>query len=122
MKTLKDLRKEIEDIEITYDYDKCYTELLNATIDYQNETQDWRFEELFNEYIDYEIAEEQAKYELENGGLARLSCFLGDCHFGDVMRINAYGNLEDIDIEDLRYLKESILDEIDNSIENKEEN
>ena len=35
---LLELKQNVENVEITYDYDNVYTTLLNLTIDYQNET------------------------------------------------------------------------------------
>lgn len=67
MKRLEQLKKEIENIEITYDYESVYTDLLNATIDFQNDTQTWDFEYIFEDYIDYETADDMARNELENG-------------------------------------------------------
>ena len=119
---LKKLKKEIEDIEITYDYDKVYGDLINACIDYQNETQDWCLEYIFEDIIDYEIAEEIAKRELEQGGLIRLYYFLGSANLNNsLFMIDGYGNLTDIDIDDLRYIKEQILDVINDKLEDKED-
>ena len=115
---LEELKNTIENIEITYDYDDTYTKLINATIDYQNETQDWCFEDIFEDIVDYEIAEDIAKRELEQGGLLRLYYFLGDANLNNsIFRIDGYGNLTDIDKEDLEYIKEEILDRINDKIE-----
>lgn len=122
MEKLKELKERIEGIEITYDYDQTYTDLLNATIDYQNDTQDWCFEQCFEDIIDYEIAEEQAKYELENGGLVRLYYYLGDANLNnEIFKINGYGNLTDIEKSDLEYIKEEILNIIDEKMEEESE-
>ena len=64
---LKELKEKIENIEITYDYEETYSNLYNTCIDYMNETQDWSFEDLFDDIIDYDLAEDRAKWELENG-------------------------------------------------------
>lgn len=119
---LKELKNKIEKIEVTYDYDQTYTDLLNTCIDFENETQCWEFETLFEDIVNYEIAEERAKYELENGGLVRLQYFLGDtCIYGnEIFRINAYGNLENINKDDLENLKQEILEKIEELLENKE--
>ena len=107
---LKELKDKIEKIEITNNYDECYGELYNACIDYMNETQNFDLDYLFEEFVDYETAEERAKYELENG-LERLYYFLGDTKISNnsLFRINVYGNLENISKEDLEMLKEEIL-------------
>lgn len=122
MEKLEELKERIEGIEITYDYDQTYTDLLNATIDYQNDTQTWDFEYLFEDIIDYETAEEQAKYELENGGLVRLYYYLGDANLNNkIFKIDGYGNLTDIEKSDLEYIKEEILNIIDEKMKEERE-
>lgn len=119
---LKELKDKIEKIEITNNYDKCYGELYNACIDYMNETQNFDLDYLFEEFVDYETAEERAKYELENG-LERLYYFLGDTKISNniLFRINVYGNLENISKEDLEMLKEEILNNIDQKMQEEQE-
>lgn len=119
---LKELKDKIEKIEITNNYDECYGELYNACIDYMNETQDFDLDYLFEEFVDYETAEERAKYELENG-LERLYYFLGDTKISNniLFRINVYGNLENISKEDLEMLKEEILNNIDQKMQEEQE-
>lgn len=119
---LKELKDKIEKIEITNYYDECYGELYNACIDYMNETQNFDLDYLFNEFVDYETAEERAKYELENG-LERLYYFLGDTKISNniLFRINVYGNLENISKEDLEMLKEEILNNIDQKMQEEQE-
>lgn len=115
---LEELKDKIEEIEITYDYEETYNNLYNTVIDYENDTQDQDFEYLFEEYVSYDLAEDIAKNELETGGLVRLYYFLGDANLNnDMFRINGYGNLEDINKEDLEYLKDEILNIIDNKLE-----
>lgn len=119
MEKLKELKEIIENIKSDYDYDTYYTELRNATIDYMNDSQDWDFDSVFDDIIDYEIAEDMAKHELETGGLIRLYYFLGDANLNnDIFRIDGYGNLTDIDKDDLDYIKEQIIDLIDEKLEN----
>lgn len=114
MKELRELKERIENAE-SWDYNEYYTNLLNATIDYQNETSDWCFEYLFEDIIDYEMAEESAKHELETGGLLRLYYFMGDANMNnEIFRVNGYGNLEDINKDDLDYIKNEILEIIEN--------
>ena len=115
---LEELKDKIEEIEITYDYEDTYNNLYNTVIDYENDTQDWGFDYLFEEYVSYDLAEDIAKNELENGGLVRLYYFLGDANLNnDMFRINGYGNLEDINKDDLECLKNDILDIINNKLE-----
>lgn len=117
MKELKELKERVENIEVTYDYEESYCNLKNAVIDYMNNTQDWDFEEIGENIIDYELAEEQAKHELEQGGLIRLYYFLGDANLNNnLFKVDGYGNLEDIDITDLEHMKEEILDLINDKL------
>ena len=111
---LKEFKQKIKNIEITYNYEDVYTELYNTCIDYMNEVQNWDFEYLFEDIISYDLAEERAKWELEQGGLVRLYYFLGDANLNnDIFRVDGYGNLTDIHIEDLENLKQEILDKIE---------
>lgn len=122
MEDLKELKNKIEEIEITYNYDECYGELYNACIDYMNDTQNFDLDYLFEEFISYNEAEERAKYELETGGLERLYYFLGDTDLPNniLFKINAYGNLENISKDDLEMLKEDMLDNINEKIQEEE--
>lgn len=109
-KELRELKERVENIEITYDYEDTYCNLRNTIIDYMNETQDFDFDYIGENIIDYELAKEQAKYELEQGGLIRLYYFLGDANLNNnLFRVDGYGNLEDIDISDLENMKEEII-------------
>lgn len=119
---LEELKEKIESAD-SWNYEEYYTEMRNATIDYMNDTQTWDFEEMFDDVIDYEIAEEQAKYELEQGGLVRLYYFLGNANCNnDIFKIDGYGNLQDIKKDDLDYIKEEIIDKIDEMLEECGEN
>ena len=118
MEKLRELKEKIENIESSYDYDTYYTELRHTTGDYMDESQGWDFEYLFDDIIDYDTAEDIAKCELENGGLIRLYYFLGDANLNnDIFRIDGYGNLTDINKDDLDYIKEQIISEINEKLE-----
>ena len=111
---LEEFKQKIENIDITYDYGETYNNLYNAYIDYENETNDYDLEYLFEDIIDYDMAEERARYELEQGGLIRLYYFLGDANLNnDIFRVDGYGNLQDIHKEDLEDLKQEILERIE---------
>lgn len=116
-----ELKDKVENIEISYDYEKTYNELYNTMIDAWNDGVCLDSEELFLEYIDYETAENIAETELRENGLARLYYFLGDANVAtaDVFRINAYGNLEEVDFDDLQNLKDELLDYIEDEMEVK---
>lgn len=115
---LIELKNKISEIEITYDYEQTYCDLYNTTVDYMNETQDFDLEYLFDDFITYELAEEYAKMELEKGGLIRLRYFLGDVDLNSgLFRVDGYGNLDDVDLNDLENLKDEILSEIERKLE-----
>lgn len=120
-KELKKLKEKVESIEITYDYEEVYCDLKNAIIDYMNDTQDCDFETIGEDIINYDFAEEQARYELKQGGLLRLYYFLGDTNLNnDLFKINGYGNLENAYIEDLQNMKEEILNMINDKMTESE--
>ena len=108
----KELLERIKEIEITYDYEESNNNLYNTVIDYMNDIQDFELEYLFEDFISYDMAEEMAKHEIENGGLTRMQHFLPDMCNANLFKINGYGNLENITKEDLDFLKESIIDEL----------
>lgn len=118
--TLQELREAIEAIDVTYDYDETYSNLYNTVVDYMNDSQDFSLESEFDDFIDYDLAEQLAKQALEEDGLIRLYYFMGDCNFNNTLfRIDGYGNLADVDRDDLQSLKESILDAIDMELDNE---
>lgn len=109
------LKTNLEAIDITYDYEKTFSELKNTVIDYMNETNDYTLDEYFNDYIDGETVEGIIKNDLNEGnGLARIGCFLTGVKLSntDLFKLNGYGNLENITIEDLQNLKSELIDAI----------
>lgn len=117
MKKLKELKERIENVKINYNYEESYTNLYNTVIDYMNDTQDFDLEYLFEYFIDYETAEEIAKNELNNGGLLRLNYYLGDTNLNDeIFKLDGYGNLENITIDDLNNLKDEIIENINDKL------
>lgn len=121
LEILKQFKREIENINITYYIDETYTDLRNACIDFGNTYQEWFTDNAFDEYTDREIVSYEIRKIMEDDDLDRLYYFLGDTDLReDIFRINAYGNLENITKEDLDYLKQDIIDRIDEEIENEE--
>ena len=117
MKELKELKERIENVKINYNYEESYTNLYNTVIDYMNDTQDFDLEYLFEDFIDYETAEEIAKNELNNGGLLRLNYYLGDTNLNDeIFKLDGCGNLENITIDDLNNLKDEIIENINDKL------
>ena len=121
MKELEKLKEKVEDIEISYDYEKTYCDLINATIDYQNETQDWSFEWIFDDYIDDYILQDMVEYNLKEHGVWAVRNLLSDIKEEcGIYRVDAYGYGSDISYEDLEEIKDEILETIDYKL--KEEN
>lgn len=114
MKKLKELKERIENIEIGYDYEETYCDLINATIDYQNETQTWNFESIFEDYCDDEILESQVEYNLKNFGVWAVRNLLDDIKDEcGIYKIDAYGYGHDITYDDLKDIKNDILETIE---------
>lgn len=110
---LNDFIEKIENVKVNYNHNfsDIYCELYNICIEYENVCDCM---ELFNDFIDYDTAEEIARTELEKGGLFRLKCFLlNDCDLNaNLFRLDGYGNLEDVTLDTLENLREDILETI----------
>lgn len=118
---LEQLKKEVENIEIGYDLENAYCNLINATIDYQNETQDWQFEGIFEEYIDDETLKYMVENQLKELGVWAVINLLDDIkNECGIYKIDAYGYGHDITSSDLEDIKEQILDTI-NDLESEVE-
>lgn len=118
---LEQLKKEVENIEIGYDLEETYCNLINATIDYQNETQTWYFESIFEDYIDDEILKGQVEYNLKEFGIWAVKNLLDDIKDEcGIYKIDVYGYGHDLTIEDLEDIKAQILDVI-NDLQSEEE-
>lgn len=116
--TLEELKENLLNIDCdTYDYGQNYNDIWNTISEYENENQTYDFENIIYDYgiVTYDEAEESAKAELEDGGLLRLYYFLGDTCFydEDLFRINAYGNLENVNPDTFKGLISDLIDAID---------
>lgn len=117
MEKLEELKERIENIEIGYDYEQTYCDLINATIDYQNDTQAWDFEGIFEEYIDDELLKYQVEYNLKEFGVWAVRNLLDDIKDEcGIYRIDAYGYGHDITDDDLKDIKQQILDIIEEKL------
>lgn len=118
---LEELRRQVENIEIGYDLENTYCDLINATIDYQNDTQDWQFEWIFEEYIDDETLKYMVENQLKELGVWAVINLLDDIkNECGIYKIDAYGYGHDITSSDLEDIKEQILDTI-NDLESEED-
>ena len=120
MKELKELKDKIKNIEITFNYEETYTELYNTIIDYMNNTQDFDFEGIFEDYVDEELMEQLVEYKIKNEGLWSVVNLVNNIdYYEGIYRIDAYGYGYSISKDDLECIKEEILDEIDRKLEEK---
>lgn len=85
---------------------------------------EWYFNELYNilsefyweeyleDYMTYDLAEERAKYELENWWLARLYYFMGDVNWAtaNLIKLDWYWNCEEATADDLINVINDIID------------
>ncbi len=107
----RELKNYLYNYNLSYDYEKDYTNIYNACIDYMNSTQDFKIEEVFYNFIDYEMAEEIAKNRITEGGLASLHCFIDGVNLNEeLFKLDGYENLENVTKEDLRDLIDDIIE------------
>lgn len=117
---LEQLKQEVEAIEIGCDLESVYSDLINATINYQNETQTWDFEGIFEEYIDDELLKYQVEYNLKEFGVWAVRNLLDDIkNENGVYRIDVYGYGHDLTSDNLQDIKEQILDIINDKLAEK---
>ena len=114
---LEALKKEIEGIEITYNYETSFCKLKNATIDFMNDTQEFFLEGFFEEYCDEEGLGYMVEYNLKEHGLWAVQNLLSDIRqYRGIYSIDAYGYGHDITYDDLEDLKSEIIFEIENRL------
>ena len=102
--------EKVKNVEISYDLEDTYDELYDLWMDYLCDTNDYSMEYIFNEFCSYDLAEDIARNELENGGLIRLYYFLGNADLTEnIFKIDGYGNLENIEKSDLEYIKHELI-------------
>ena len=118
--TIEELKEQIENVEIDYPLDESYATLINPVIDYMNESQDFSLEYLFEDFIDSETVSYYIKENADD--LDRLYYFLGNTDLREGLFImDAYGNLRNCGTTDLEDLKENILNDIKNMLEEAQE-
>ncbi len=101
--------KEIKE-NLSYDYQKNYSDIWDTCADFENE---YGGIYLCDHIHDFGLLDEDdTQYWLEqnNNDLDRLRYFIGDTYSSDMYRLNAYGNLENIGIEDFKDLCDELID------------
>ena len=114
--TKEKLKKRIEEIIENNDYiyrETIIPDIINALIDYQNETQDYKLENYTRTFENYDSIEQYVKDQINEMGLERIPYLIGDTRFDyDYYKINAYWNLENIQYGDIENRIGDILDEL----------
>lgn len=117
MSEISDKRKLVRELEtikdeMSYLYDEEYSKIWNACVDIDNKYQhapyltDYISEQNFvgdDDLMDYLIKENSSSLE-------RLRYFIGGTYHSDLYRVNAYGNLTNIDKSDLIDLCDELID------------
>lgn len=117
----RELRKFLRDFKVG-SINESYTELLNATIDYGNDTGDWQFEDYFNDFADDEIVAMQVKDWADSGDIQMIKNYLEDVNLDNgVYYVDGYGWLRDVDDSDLYYIRDEILSELEDEDEDYED-
>ena len=128
MEDLKELRKEtIEKLEevknnLSYDMQDNYTNMINTMIDYDNEAQDTLYlSDKVNETMEI-VDDELLEYYLQqNNDPQRLFYATAGLEFADdIYKINAYGNLENVESSDFEYCIDDAIDSLKDAIERNE--
>ena len=99
---LQETIKKLNDIKEYSDYNKAYTDMINTAIDYDNETQDDLY--LHDIVADYGFCDDElVGYHIEHIGndIDILRYFIGDTISDDIYIVNAYGNLENVSMDDI---------------------
>ena len=123
-KTIKELRKVKENLKNNCD-EKNYCDMINAMIDYDNESQDNLYlydnaMEYYN-FIDDELLEQYITRELKEYGVERIRYILGDTVNSEVYILDAYGNLENVTDEIFEDCIDQAIETLEKAIAEDEE-
>lgn len=125
MKNSNELKKEtikkLEEIKnnLSYNNEENYTKMINTMIDYDNEAQDNLYlydttQELVN-FVDDEILSYLIKENSDS--VSRLRCFINDTNDDNIYKLNGYGNLENVDINDFEFCIDEAITTLKESLE-----
>lgn len=114
---LQELKKELENIEITYDYEASYCKLRNATIDFMNDTQEFFLDGFFENYLDEKTLEYMVEYNLKEHGLWAVQNLLsGVKQYEGIYVVDASGYGHDITYNELEDLKSELIFEVESRL------
>lgn len=125
MKNLNELKKEtikkLEEIKnnLSYDNEQNYSDMVNTMIDYDNEAQDDLY--LYDttlELVDF-VNDEILEYLIKENSdsVLRLRYFLNDTNEDTIYKLNVYGNLENVDINDFEFCIDEAITKLKESME-----
>lgn len=125
MKNLNELKKEtikkLEEVKknLGYDNEENYCDMVNTMIDYDNEAQDNLYlydttQELV-EFVDDEMLEYLIKEN--SSSLSRLRFFINDTNDDNIYKLNGYGNLENVTIDDFEFCIDEAITKLEESKE-----
>lgn len=94
--------------DLGYDQSRNYSKIWNACADYDNTHRGVYLTDRISEkdFVPEELLEYIVKENAND--LSRLRCFIGDTYDDDIYRLDGYGNLANVDIDDF----EDLIDEL----------
>lgn len=125
MKNLNELKKEtikkLEEVKnnLSYDNEKNYVNMINTMIDYDNEAQDDLYlYDTAQELVEF-VNDEILKYLIEKNSdsLSRLRYFINNTDDDNIYKLDGYGNLENVDIDDFEFCIDEIITKLKESLE-----
>ncbi len=121
---LRQVKRELNDIKERsyYEYDRKYSDIYNACVDLDNNYNDIYLCDYIQEqnFVNEDEVEEFLIRE-NSDSLARLRCFMGDTYDDTLYRINGYGNLENVDNDDLNCLCDELIEQIEDYIDEEKQ-
>lgn len=120
-KLKKETIKKLEEIKnnLSYNNEENYTNMINTMIDYDNEAQDDLYlydstQELVN-FVDDEMVNYLIKENSDS--VSRLRCFINDTNDDYIYKLNGYGNLENVYINDFEFCIDEAITKLKESLE-----
>lgn len=106
IRTLKEIKE-----NLSYDYRKDYSQIYNACVEIDNKYQQSPY---LTDYISYQdfVDEESLDYLIQqaDNDIDRLRCFIGDTYSADIYKLDGYGNLQNVDSDDLKMLCDDLIE------------
>lgn len=106
---------------LSYDNEENYCNMVNIMIDYDNEAQDDLY--LYDnaretvDFVDDELLGYYVDYQLKTFGHERLFYMTRCLEYSDsIYKVNAYGNLENVDKDDFIYCIDEALEKLKESL------